>query len=442
MFLLFYTFCLTSMSYICSSCQYGSKIKVGKCPNCGEFATMKETEIGKQQGQTGKTKILKKTTIIDNNNSHHLSGIVQKFSISNPEIRSVLGEYIISAGVYLLAGEPGMGKSTLALQLIRDVLRQTPNLDRAYYSGEETSQQVIARWSRLYPDQSQIENFFHSSSCEEIIETVKHYKQKFIIVDSIQTIKTETNDSSPGSPAQVRCCSEILMNLAKQHHITVLIIGHVTKGGEIAWPKYLEHIVDVVLYLEWDRTGDMRFLRNYKNRFGHADGTGIFGMSAQGLQPLYEPEKLFAWQTSSPGIARSIGVDNGRAVLVRVETLLTKSYWKFPERHYVGVNTKRVDMIIAILEKHLDCKLAQYNIFVNIPWEFQLNDSGLDLAIAMAIYSWYKNNILPDRTVFVGELGLTGRISKTRMHEKRRSEMPKRWNMIDHEIRKGIEEGK
>jgi DNA repair protein RadA/Sms len=133
----------------------------------------------------------------------------------------------------------------------------------------------------LYPEKSQIDNFFHTSSCESIIETIKSYKQQFVVIDSIQTITTQTNDASPGSPAQVRSCSELLTDLAKQYGVTMLIIGHVTKGGEIAGPKYLEHIVDVVLYLEGDRTGDMRFLRNYKNRFGHADGTGIFGMTGQ-----------------------------------------------------------------------------------------------------------------------------------------------------------------
>lgn len=426
--------------YICSSCQYGSKLKVGKCPNCGEFGTLIEDMSLASSWKAEKLKDWKGVVLQKWNSlsSEH----IQLFPLTNPEIRSVLWDAIVPAGVYLLAGEPGMGKSTLALQLIHDMTRKTPDLDRAYYTGEETAQQVQSRFSRLYPEKSQVDNFFHTSSCEAIIETIKNYKQQFVVIDSIQTITTKTNDASPWSPAQVRSCSELLTDLAKQYGVTMLIIGHVTKGGEIAGPKYLEHIVDVVLYLEWDRTGDMRFLRNYKNRFGHADGTGIFGMTAQWLQPLYEPEKLFAWQTSSPGIAWSIGLDNGRAVLVRVETLLTKSYGKFPERHYVGVNSKRVDMIIAILEKYLNCKLAQYNIFVNIPGEFHLNDSGLDLAIAMAIYSGYNNDILPERTLFVGELGLTGRISKTRMHEKRRSEAPKKWSMIDFEIWKSITEGK
>lgn len=418
--------------YICSVCQYGSKIKVGKCPNCGEFGTMQATQ------SINSTKLSQKILAFGGENN--VQGI--SYPLTNPEIRSVLWDSVMGSGVYLLAWEPGMGKSTLALQLIHDIIKTTPDLHWAYYSGEETASQVEMRYRRLYPDMSQSSPVFHTTSCEAIMDTSLEYQHQLIVIDSIQTITTEQSDSSPGSPAQVRTCAELLTSLAKQHHVTVLIIGHVTKGGEIAGPKYLEHIVDVVLYLEGDRTGDMRFLRNYKNRFGHADGTGIFGMTGQGLQPLYEPEKMFIWQLASPGIAWGVGLDNGRPVLTWIETLLTKSYGKFPERHYVGVSAKRVDMIIAILEKYLNCKLAQYNVFVNIPWEFHLHDSGLDLAIAMAIYSGYTNTTVPEKTLFLGELWLTGHISKTRQHEKRRSESPKKRSIIDYEVRKSIGEAK
>ncbi len=423
--------------YICSSCEYGSKIKVGKCPNCGSFGTFvlsssSDTALSKGWSKWSNSinKLIKA--------SEHRQSHRDAYPFVNTEVRGVIGEAMIADGFYLLAGEPGIGKSTFALQIVHDLLRSTPDLKWGYFSGEETATQVMSRYTRLYPDHSQADDFFYTTSFESIKDAVQTYRYQFIIVDSIQTIMSQSYDGSPWSAGQVRTCAELLNDLAKEHHVTIVVIGHVTKGGEIAWPKYLEHIVDVVLYVEWDRTGDLRFLRNYKNRFGNADGTGIFGMTEKWLQPIYDPEKLFAWQIAWPGIAWTIGLDNGRPVIVWIEALLTKSYGKFPDRHYVGVNGKRVDMIIAILEKYLSCKLAAFNIFINIPGEFHLHDSGLDLAIAMAIYSAYKNITLSPKTIWIGELGLTGRISATRSHEKRSSESPKTRSVVDYKTHNDI----
>ncbi len=411
--------------FICSSCQYGSKVKVGKCPSCGAFGTFQESKDSNMKWW--KKIILQKNSIIKNH-TH------QYYPLNNTEVRGVIGESMVADGFYLLAGEPGIGKSTFALQIVHDLLRSTPNLKWGYFSGEETAQQIMMRYTRLYPDHSQADDFFYTTSFEAIKETVQTYGYQFIIIDSIQTIMSQGYEGNSGSASQVRTCAELLNDLAKEYHVTILIIGHVTKGGEIAWPKYLEHIVDVVLYVEGDSTGELRFLRNYKNRFGNADGTGIFEMTAKWLQPIYDPEKLLAWQVAAPGIARTIGLDNGRPVIVWIEALLTKSYGKFPDRHYVGVNSKRVDMIIAILEKYLWCKLATFNIFINIPGEFYLHDSWLDLAIAMAIYSAYTNTTLSPKTIRIGELWLTGRISATRSHEKRSSESPKSRSIVDYKI--------
>ncbi|AKH33285.1 hypothetical protein XF24_00962 [candidate division SR1 bacterium Aalborg_AAW-1] len=417
--------------YICSNCEYGSKVKVGKCPNCGGFGTFIKSEdsITTKSGKS----IIKLQKASQSQNNNRLS-----YPLSNKEVKGVIGEAFIADGFYLLAGEPGIGKSTFALQIIHDILRGTPDLKWGYFSGEETAQQVMARYTRLYPDHHQVDDFFYATTFESIKDAIQTYGYQFIIVDSIQTIVSQHYDGSPGSAGQVRTCAELLNDLAKEYHVTVIVIGHVTKGGEIAGPKYLEHIVDVVLYVEGDRTGDLRFLRNYKNRFGNADGTGIFEMKSNGLQPIYDPEKMFAGQVRAPGIAWTIGLDNGRPVVVWIETLLTKAYGKFPDRNYVGVNSKRVDMIIAILEKYMGCKLGMMNIFLNIPGEFHLTDSGLDLAIAMAIYSAYNNEILPDKTIWIGELGLTGRISATRSHEKRVSELPKGWTIVDYKSQNDI----
>ncbi len=427
--------------YICSSCQYGSKIKVGKCPSCGSFGTFVQSQES-SDSKWKKVVKLKKVSSHPGTRNQELGTIKTEprthYPFTNTEVRGVIGDAMIADGFYLLAGEPGIGKSTFVLQIVHDLLRATPDLKRWYFSGEETASQVMARYTRLYPDHGQADDFFYATSFESIKEAIQTYGYQFIIVDSIQTISSVTHESSPGSATQVRTCAELLNDLAKDHHVTIVVIGHVTKWWEIAWPKYLEHIVDVVLYVEGDRTGDLRFLRNYKNRFGHADGTGIFAMTSKWLQPIYDPEKLLAWQVAAPGIAWTIGLDNGRPVIVWIEALLTKSYGKFPDRHYVWVSGKRVDMIIAILEKHLSAKLAQYNIFLNIPGEFHLHDSGLDLAIAMSIYSAYTNTILPAKTIRVGELGLTGRISATRSHEKRVSESPKSRSVVDYKTHTDI----
>lgn len=364
----------------------------------------------------------------------------QLFPLTNREVKGVIGEGFVADASYLLAWEPGIGKSTFALQLLRDLQRWTSDLARAYFSGEETANQVITRFSRLYPEESQNDEVFYTNSLEEIIEAVKTHRYKFIIVDSIQTIRSIDHTWSAGSIGQVRHCAEALNNLAKEHHVTVLIIGHVNKWWDIAWPKYLEHIVDVVLYIEWNRTWELRFLRNYKNRFWHADGTGIFEMRGRGLQPVYDPAKLYEDQPKAPGIAWTIGLDNGRPVIIWIETLLTKSYEKYPTRNYVWVPKQRVEMIVAILEKYLWCKLGNMNIFLNIPGETYYNDSGLDLAIAMAIYSAYEWKTLPDKTLWIWELGLTGRIAKTRSHDKRRGEVLEWWTTIDHQETRQIQD--
>ena len=418
--------------YICSSCQYWSKIKVWKCPSCSSFGTFiesKESNISTKWWN----KINKLLKI-----SAQVKPERNVYPFTNTEVRGVIGENMVADWFYLLAWEPGIWKSTFALQIVHDLLRSTSNLKWAYFSWEETAQQVMSRYTRLYPDHSQADDFFYTTSFESIKDAVQMYWYQFIIVDSIQTIMSQSYDGSPWSAWQVRTCAELLNDLAKEHHVTILVIWHVTKGGEIAWPKYLEHIVDVVLYVEWDRTGDLRFLRNYKNRFWNADWTGIFGMTSKWLQPIYDPEKLFEWQLAAPGIAWTIWLDNGRPVIVWIETLLTKSYGKFPDRHYVWVNGKRVDMIIAILEKYLNCKLAAFNVFINIPWEFHLHDSWLDLAIAMAIYSAYKNTTLPAKTIWIWELWLTGRISATRSHEKRCWELPKNRSIVDYKTHNDI----
>jgi len=387
--------------------------------------------------------------------------------LESKELQRVLQQGVKQGGVYLLGGEPGIGKSTIILQILQDLLAHN-DMQIQYFTGEEQPNQIMSRWERLFSapiktviartqDEAIQDNknsshndantlsqelaassssdnmsIFHATHIEDILSTAESTQPDCIVIDSIQTVYSEHTDSSAGSPNQVKYCSEKLSEYGKQNNCTVIIIGHVTKGGEIAWPKYLEHIVDVVLYLEWDRFGQLRFLRSQKNRFGHTDDSGIFEMTLFGLQPVYDiKERILQSASTMPGSVLSIGLDNGRPVIAHIEVLLNKTKYKFPQRSCIGVDPKRVDMIVAILERYLHINLWLFDIFVNIPGEFDFRDSGIDLAIAMGMYSQYTNTHVPKDTIFIGELALSGKVVKSKLHDKRVKEVPDGFTLQD-----------
>jgi len=352
--------------------------------------------------------------------------------LAHAEFQRVLGKQMKQGGVYLLAGEPGIGKSTIVLQLVGDLVKQTPTLRCAYFSGEEDGSQINERRERLAQPHWAAPDIYHTTLLEDMAATLEELSYDFIIVDSIQTIATSTVDSSAWSVNQVKTCTQALADLAKKLGITLLIIGHVTKDGEIAGPKYLEHIVDVVLYLEWDRYGQYRFLRTRKNRFGTTDETGIFEMTLFGLQPVYDlKERILGGKLAIAGHVLSVAIDNGRPLVITLEALLNKSVGKYPQRVAIGIENNRLTLLVAILEKYLKLKLGAVDIFINIPGEFVFRDSGLDLAVAAAIYSQYKWKILPNDMVFIGEIGLGGQILPTKLHTKRSGEA-RDLTIIDH----------
>ena len=427
--------------FICNNCWYGSPIKIGKCPDCGQFGTFSEN---KQIGWTGsKAKgkekhQLQSGTILDQPQDHTITNT--RRSIQHKEIERVLQNGVKQGGIYLLGGEPWIGKSTIILQIIHQILQHNGNLTLAYFSGEENSSQIRERRQRVFsnnhPELIERIRIYHATHLEDIVTTCEEHQYDMIIVDSMQTIYSEHQDSAAWSPNQVKYCAEKLSEFCKGSATTARLIGHVTKGGEIAWPKYLEHIVDVVLYLEGDRFGQLRFLRSQKNRFGHTDESAIFEMTLFGLQPVYDLKERILSQahTSQPGTVLTIGLDNGRPVIAHVEVLLNKTQHKYPQRNCVGVDTKRVDLLIAVLEKYLRCKLHLFDIYVNIPGEFKFFDSGLDLAIAAAIISQYNNTISTKDAIYIGEIGLAGQITKTKFHDKRTKECPEGFTMVDYQI--------
>lgn len=423
--------------YTCKSCEYSSSTKLGKCPSCGEFWTFFENKsLSKPDKKASKHAVAQWDILESKINSNHNP---KYFDIQSKELQRVFGNGIKWGGMYLLGGAPGIGKSTLILQILQEVLGHN-DLNIWYFSGEEQESQVWWRWARICGEiadegQSLAESItlYHSTKLEDIISTTKEKGFDFIVIDSIQTIYSTASDSSAGSANQVKYCAEKLSEYCKSRGVTMFIIGHITKWGEIAGPKYLEHIVDVVLYLEGDRFGQLRFLRSQKNRFGHTDDSAIFEMTLFGLKPVYDLKEriLSSANTSIPGSVLTIGLDNGRPVLTNVEVLLNKTKFKFPTRNCIWVSSKRVDLVIAILERYLKIDLSYFDVFVNVPGEFSFHDSGLDLAIGAGILAQYKNQSPSKNIIFLAELGLWGQLVKSKLHDKRLREIPEGFDLID-----------
>ena len=278
--------------------------------------------------------------------------------------------------IYLLGGEPGIWKSTLVLQIIKQ-LRSIPI---AYFSGEEQVWEISRRASRvsewLYPETA----LYHTTSLEDIIATIETKWYKGIIVDSIQTVASQQSEWIAGSPSQVKVCADALVTYCRAKNISLICLWHVTKWWEIAWPKYLEHIVDVVMYLDGDRFGDIRILRCTKNRFWSADDAIVFAMTQTGLQIVGNDFRVHDDAQAHQGRVLTVWLENWRPILVHVEALLTKNYNNHPQRNALWIDPKRLQLIIAILEKYCKCNLYQFDIFVNIPGEFTFYDSGVDVA--------------------------------------------------------------
>lgn len=411
--------------YICHACEHASSMKLGKCPSCGQFWTfIKDTFSDKKW--TGWWSSLQK--------KQNTSSV--RWPMTIPEFQRLFGVWVQQWWLYLLWWEPGIGKSTLILQIINDLQSSSP-LSVWYFSWEEMESQIQARKDRLQLEHTI--DIYHTNSVEDIIATVKEKEYACIIIDSIQMIHSSQSDSLAWSPSQVKACSEYLSEQCKAMNVCCRILWHVTKWWEIAWPKYLEHLVDVVLYLEWDRSWSYRFLRCRKNRFGHTDEVWVFEMTALWLTPVYDMQQkmLSLMSTDTPWSVISLWLDNGRPLFITVEVLLNKSHYKFPQRSAHGIDTSRLNLLIAILEKHLWLKIWYYDVYVNIPWWLVFRDSWLDLAVAAAIYSQQKNLTISNEIVFIGEIWLGWQILPSKFHQKRIKEAGN-LTVIDHTSLKHI----
>jgi len=332
------------------------------------------------------------------------------------ELDRVLGGGIVPGSVVLLAGEPGIGKSTLLLELVA----KTGGL---YVSGEESLQQIKLRAERLGVKSDDI-LFLAETNVDVIVATIKQLSSKIVVVDSIQTLYTEELSGMAGSVGQVRECANCLLKVAKSNGIPVFLIGHITKEGAIAGPKVLEHMVDTVLYIEGERYGSARMLRATKNRFGPTDEVGVFQMTDKGMEEVTNPSALFLAQKAgkTPGSVVVATLEGTRPLLVEIQALVVSTQLAVPRRISQGVDYSRLQMIVAVLTKMLRLPLGGFDIYVNVTGGLKIEEPAADLGIALAIYSSFKNIALPPKTVCFGELGLLGEIREINQSEKRKKE--------------------
>lgn len=405
--------------YICSNCKAEFPKWSGKCSNCGEWNTLEEKKtvvVKKWKIQSGMAQETKK--LITN-----ATGEVARFVSSSWELDSVLGGGLVSGSLVLLSGEPGIGKSTLALQMSAWYAEKW--LPILYVSGEESVLQISGRARRLGVMSNSIE-VLSESDFESIVATIESSNAKIIIIDSLSVLSASSLDGMPGSISQIRAMTEMCMQLAKKLDKSIILIGHVTKDGSIGGPKALEHLVDVVLFLEWLRTENFRILRSFKNRFGPTDAVGLFRMDSDGLRDLANPWMEFIDENnfSLSGSALTLTMEWNRPILVEIEALTTSTKFWYPKRSARGINTWKLDLLVAVMTKFADIKLDSSDVYINVSRGISLTEPWVDLACVMSILS-SKKSIALWKTIFLGEVSLTGVIKNVFLCEKRLNEAAK-----------------
>ena len=403
----------TKTVYLCSSCGDDHPKWNGQCPSCNEWGTLSEFKVSKDR------KIInqKSEKPIDLKSAYNAPQL-ERFLTKINEIDRVLGGGILPGSIILLGGNPGIGKSTLALQLLSKLKKIS-----LYVSAEESKDQVAIRADRLLIDSSHV-HISSENNIDYILDQCVQLKPSLLIIDSIQTIYNDRLDALPGSVSQIRECGQQLLQFAKQNNTSILIIGHVTKEGTIAGPKMLEHMVDTVLYLEGDDRQDHRILRSDKNRFGNTHEVGIFQMEVNGLTEVSNPSELFLSerQNKAPGSSIFPSVEGTRPILLEVQALVADSNFSTSQRNINGIDFKRLSMILAVLEKRLGLHLSKKDVFVNIVGGLKIEDPAIDLAVIGAIASSYKEKILNQAMAVFGEVGLGGEIRSVTKVENRINE--------------------
>lgn len=409
--------------FVCQNCAYQSTKWAGKCPECGSWNSFAEETVN--VGKPDKTvNVVRSTTPQKVHNFNSVGDPKKRIVTGIGEFDTVAGGGIVEGSLILLSGEPGIGKSTLTMQILEKVAAQKEKV--LYVTGEESIEQVSDRAKRLGLVRENM-SLLYESNIENIALTVKNEKPNFLVIDSIQVMYSSEIESTAGTMTQIRFVTETIMVLAKSMGIPTLLIGHVTKEGEIAGPKVLEHLVDAVLLLEGERDHDLRLLRALKNRFGTVNEVGIFEMSEKGLDEMKNPAQriLESRPKNAIGSCLTMTMEGNRPILMEVQALCSTTAFGYPKRMASGFDRNRLELLIAVMQKHTKLNLADQDIFINITGGLQLRDPGADTAVCMAIASSLLKKAISEELVSFGEVGLTGEIRKSSREEEREKSVKK-----------------
>jgi len=393
-------------TYICRKCSAQSPSWAGQCPQCQEWNSLEEQIIDKQSRKPGRIKQKpSKTTPI----RQFKRDSQRRLKTNIEELDNVLSGGFLKASFTLLTGEPGIGKSTLTLQIAHAAAEQGKKT--LLISGEESEYQIQERANRLATTSKNIQ-IANESNLETILATTEAEKPDFLIIDSIQVVSTNGIHSTPGSITQVRYCTEELLGFCKKNSITALIIGHVTKDGSLAGPKTLEHLVDTVLQFEGDRYQDLRLLRTYKNRFGTTSEVGIFKMTEKGLIECPNPSKelLAHRQEDRVGSILSLIMEGSRPIIVEIQALVNQTHFGYPKRTTSGYDLNRLNLLIAVVQKHFKTDLSSYDVYLNVTGGIRVRDPITDQAVIEALISSYRRLPIPHTRIAIGEMSLTGEV--------------------------------
>ncbi|MCC8410551.1 DNA repair protein RadA [Mucilaginibacter sp. UR6-1] len=436
----------TKIAYFCQSCGYESPKWLGKCPSCGQWNTFAEEILEKNNASVPDWKANTSTSLQRANKPVPVSEITfseeHRLLTPDAEFNRVLGGGIVAGSLVLIGGEPGIGKSTLMLQLALNM----PNLKVLYVSGEESDRQIKMRAERLAAPQPPEGGAFDSASpsnvpplggkgayiltetsTQNIFKQIEQLEPDLVVIDSIQTLHSAHIESTPGSVSQVRECTAELLRFAKETSTPVFLIGHITKDGMIAGPKILEHMVDTVLQFEGDRHHVYRILRAVKNRFGSASELGIYEMLGEGLREVSNPSEILLSQRDEPlsGVTISATLEGMRPMLIETQALVSTSPYGTPQRTATGFDTKRMNMLLAVLEKRCGFRLGAKDVFLNITGGIRVEDPAIDLGLAAAIISSHEDMPIATKVCFAGEIGLSGEIRAVNRVEQRIAEAQK-----------------
>ena len=406
-------------AYFCKNCGFEAPKWLGRCPSCGEWNTFTEELIARESSSpasalAGGLPASRPQRVRDIRESDH-----RRIDLGNSEVNRVLGGGLVPGSLILLGGEPGIGKSTLSLQ----IALAANSLKTLYVSGEESAEQIKMRATRIGIGNDDC-LVYAETLLENIVAQIEEQRPDLVIIDSIQTIYTELLDSSAGSISQIRECAATLLKYAKSTGTSIFIIGHITKDGTIAGPKVLEHIVDVVLQFEGDSNNVYRILRGIKNHFGATFEIGVFEMLDSGLREVDNPSEILLTHYDEPlsGIAVGASADGIRPYLIEVQALVSGAAYGTPQRTATGFDTKRMSMLLAVLEKRLGMKMFQKDVFLNFAGGFKVADPGLDLAVVTAVISSYYDRPIAEGVCCAGEIGLSGEVRPAPRTEQRISE--------------------